>query len=512
MDACRREVLKLAAGALWSVGGGARFDVRSFGARGDGTTLDTAAVNHAIAAAAARGGGTVEFTAGAYLCHSIRLQSWVALHLGPGASIVAAPPGGFDAAEPDAPSARFQDFGHDHWHNSLIWGEGVHDVAILGPGLICGRGLARGTIAEEGLPAATTPGVADKAVALKRCHNVLLRDVSILTAGHFGILATAVSNLTLEDLTIDTNRDGINIDCCRNVRIAGCRVNSPSDDAICLKSSFALGEPRATENVTISDCHVTGAYAPGTLIDGTFRRIEANAGQPTGRIKCGTESNGGFRSITITNCVFESCRGFALETVDGGAIEDIIFSNVTMRDIRNAPFFLRLGARLRGPEGTGVGTLRRVIISNVVCDGPANAMPAIIAGIPGHVIEDIRISNIYVVQKGGGSAAMARTVPPEHERDYPEPGFLGPLPAQGLFVRHARNLELRQAEFRSLDADARPVVWLDDVEGASFSSLMVSGPGGAPAFRLRETRRLNLSASPPLEDTSLAYVADGQLP
>ena len=233
-------------------------------------------------------------------------------------------------------------------------------------------------MAEQGLPRADAPGAADKAIALKRCHNVTVRDIAILAAGHFGILATGVDNLTLEDLKIDTNRDGINVDCCRNVRISKCSVNSPWDDGICLKSSFALGEARATEKVTISDCYVTGGFALGTMLDGTFRRADANAGQPTGRIKCGTESNGGFKNITISNCIFESCRGFALESVDGGAIEDITFTGITMRDIRNAPFFLRLGARLRGPAGTSVGTFKRVIISNIICDAPANDMPAII--------------------------------------------------------------------------------------------------------------------------------------
>ena len=123
------------------------------------------------------------------------------------------------------------------------------------------------------------------------------RDIAILAAGHFGILATGVDNLTLEDLKIDTNRDGINVDCCRNVRISKCSVSSPWDDGICLKSSFAPGEARATENVTISDCYLTGGFALGAMLDGTFRR-KPMQGSLRGRIKCGTELNGGFRNIT----------------------------------------------------------------------------------------------------------------------------------------------------------------------------------------------------------------------
>ena len=487
------------------------FNVRSFGATGDGKAVDTPAVNRAIAAAAAAGGGTVHVPAGAYVCHSIRLKSFVTLHLAAGATILAAPAGGYDAAEPN-PFERYQDFGHNHWHNSLIWGEDLRDIAIVGPGLICGRGLSRGVAAEPDLPPANIPGAADKAIALKRCRNAILCDVAILAAGHFGILATGVENLTLENLRIDTNRDGINVDCCRNVRIAGCNVNSPWDDGICLKSSLALGELRPTENVAISNCYVTGGFALGSMLDGTFRRIDANAGQPTGRIKCGTESNGGFKNITVKDCVFESCRGFALETVDGGPIEDITFTGVTMRDIRNAPFFLRLGARLRSPAGTSAGTLRRVIINEVICDAPANDMPAMIAGIPGHPIEDVRVSDVSLVQKGGAPAAIAEISPPEQERDYPEPSFFGPLPAQGLLVRHARDVTFRDVAITSIQADARPFVWLGDVSGATFSGLKLSPLAGVPALRLHETRSLRVSASRGLRDASLDRVADGRLP
>jgi polygalacturonase len=128
---------------------------------------------------------------------------------------------------------------------------------------------------------------------------------------------------------------------------------------------------RATENVTIANCYVTGAYEVGALLDGSFKPSPEVSEDPdwqrTGRIKCGTESNGGFRNIAIANCIFESCRGLALETVDGGIMEDVTVVGVTMRDIRNSPIFLRLGARMRGPGDIPIGGLKRVLISNVTC-------------------------------------------------------------------------------------------------------------------------------------------------
>jgi polygalacturonase len=483
------------------------FDIRSFGAVGDGKALDTPAVNAAINAAAGAGGGTVRIPAGTYLCHSVRLKSFVALYLEPGANIQAAPTGGYDPAEPSGPWEKYQDYGHSHWHNSLIYGDAIRDAAILGPGLIRGHGLARGEVAGAGLPSSKTQGVANKTIALKNSYNVTLRDFSILAGGHIGILATGVDNLTIDNLKIDTNRDGINIDACRNVRVTNCSVNSPWDDGICLKSSLALGQPqRPTENVTISNCYVTGGYQLGTMLDGSFRRLTGPQ-LPTGRIKLGTESNGGFRNITISNCVFESCRGLAMVSVDGGPTEDITITGITMRDLRNAPFFLRLGARLRAPPDTAVGTLRRVIISNLTCDAPANTSPAIIAGIPGHRVEDISIRDVYLVLQGLGSRSPATIVPAEETSRYPEPALFAPLPAQGLFVRHARGLEIDHFEVASRAPDARPVVWLDDVDGANFSRLQVPSEAAGPAFLLNNTRDFHVSDSAPVADTTFGTVA-----
>src|SRR5713226_3566230 len=414
------------------------FDVTAFGAKGDGKSLDTPAINKAIDAAAAAGGGTVYLSAGTYRCFSIRLKSNVALYLDQGATILAADPsdkdGKYDPPEPNQWD-QYQDFGHSHWHNSLIWGENLENISILGPGRIWGKGLVRSgnqsrTKAQNdalgnapsdprggpfGYPNprdAVEPGWGNKSISLKLCRNVIIRDLSILHGGHFAILATGVDNLTIDNLKIDTNRDGIDIDACRNVRISNCTVNSPFDDGICPKSSFALGYARATENVTITNCQVSG-YDEGTLLDGTFKRDynRYNVSGPTGRIKFGTESNGGFKNIVISNCVFDYCRGLALETVDGGLLEDVTITNVTMRDIANSPIFLRLGSRMRSPRGAPVGALRRVSISNVIVYNAEPKYASIISGVPGHDIEDLTLDHIRIYYKGGGTKEQAALDP-----------------------------------------------------------------------------------------------------
>jgi polygalacturonase len=482
---------------------GAQFDVRAFGAKGDGKAVDTPAINRAIEAAAAAGGATVHFPAGTYPCYTIHLKSHVALYLDQGATILAAdtgPQGQYDAAEPNQWD-HYQDYGHSHWHNSLILGEEIQDFSILGPGLIWGKGLSRGT--RQG-PRAEDPGVGNKSIALKNCHNVILRDFSILHGGHFGILATGVDNLTIDNLKIDTNRDGMDIDCCRNVRVSNCSVNSPWDDGICLKSSFGLGYARATELVTISNCLVTGSFEEGTFLDGTCKPFPADARVPrTGRIKFGTESNGGFKRITISNCVFDGCRGIALETVDGAILEDVTITNISMRDIVEGPIFVRLGARMRGPEGVPVGAARRVIISNIVCSNATSPQSSSITGIPGHMVENFKLSNIIIEHRGGGTAEEAALQPAENETKYPEPNMFGPLPSNGFYLRHVNGIEMNDVKIITQQPDARPVFVLDDVHEADFFRIKTPKVGNVPTFVLKGVEEFRVSQSNTVADTHL---------
>lgn len=536
------------------------FDVKAYGATGDGVTLDSPAINKAIEAAAAAGGGTVVFPAGDYLSFSIRLKSRITLQLENGATIIAADPPadlstGYDAPEPMAGPPginQYQDFGHSHWHNSLIWGENLENIAIVGPGRIWGKGLSRGVpglrrdiTPEErraglkpdlSLPAAiiaeiakikpgpfgypstdTLPaGVGNKAIALKNCRNVIFRDFTIYHGGHFAILATGVDNWTCDNLKIDTNRDGIDFDCCKNVRVTNCTINTPNDDAICPKSSMGLGYARVTENITITNCQVSG-YDEGTLLDGTRQRNESYLvarGGATGRIKLGTESNGGFRNITISNCVFDYSRGLALECVDGGFMEDITVSNITMRDIVNAPIYIRLSSRLRGPEGTKIGTARRIKIDTLVAHNVAPVAGILIAGDPAARVEDVTLSNIFIDYQGGGTAADAERVVPEYENaaKYPEPFFFGKLSSWGLFVRRVKNLSLDRVELRTAQDDLRPVVWLEDVADVSFDRFKFSRAPAAPAFALKDVTGFAVTHSPGFPDTKRdARIADEKL-
>lgn len=346
--------------------------------------------------------------------------------------------------------------------------------------------------------------------ALKLSHHVTLRDFSILSGGHFGILATGIDNLTIDNVLIDTNRDGMDIDSCRNVRVSNSSVNTPNDDAIVLKGTHALGFARATENVTITNSLVSG-YDIGTLLDGTYQRTVKAAPDrdgPTGRIKIGTESEGDFRNITISNIVFDRSRGLALESVDGAHIEDVVVSNISMRELSNAPFFIRLGSRMRAPEGVAIGSIRRISISNVDVYDADPRYGSIISGIPGHDVEDVKLSDIRIVYRGGLTLDQVAKQPPdlvntfffratggvpprepyatpEREKEYPEPSMFGMLPAYGFFIRHVRGIELSNVNISHVKEDSRPAFVLDQVRGADFQHVKAQETPGVPTFVLQ---------------------------
>lgn len=544
----RRDLLKLSPLALAATVGHVSFadaqteshtaeavyNVRNFGATGDGKTVDTPAINKAIEAVAAAGGGTLVFPAGTYMCFTIRLKSHVDLYLSHGCTILAADSpkagestgyngGTYDAAEPNDPWTPYQDYGHNHWRNSLLYAENEHDFAVFGPGLIYGKGLSFGSRGQRGdytTFVAEQPGVGNKTFGLKNCHNVLLRDISILKGGHFAILATGVDNLTIDNLLIDTDRDGMDIDCCRNVRVSNCTVNSPWDDGICPKSSYALGYARSTDNVTIANNYVTGTYELGSVIAGTWKKFPDDAHvSRNGRIKCGTESNGGFRNITITGNVIEGCKGISLESSDGAYLEDFAITGNTMRDIVDAPLFLRLNRRNRNPKETlRPGTLRRILIANMVSYNSASSTSSLFSGVPDNLIEDVKLSNCYFGHQGlpsqmrVGWGENSKPMPdwhtihvPEIEDAYPELLRFGPTPSNGFFIRHLKHLEMSHVEVAPSGPDPRPAFWLEDVERADFFAITAPPQ---PNFSLHNVRDFRLLWSRAAKDANVSNASD----
>ena len=439
------------------------YNVRDLGAKGDGQTLDSPAINAAIEAAVRDGGGQVLLPAGTYLCGSIHLKSNIDLHLSAGCTILAAPAkmNAYDPSEPfDFP--EYQDGGHTYFHNSLIWAEGEKNVSITGHGMIDGKGLTHKDTENSGNIQGGSIGTGDKAIALKLCRQVTIRDITIYRGGHFGIIMTGCDLSTIDNVTIDTNRDGFDIDCCKYMTITNCRINTPRDDALVLKSSYALKKPVLCEHIAISNCNITG-YKCGTLLDGTY--IPEPVNWVCGRFKLGTESNGGYRNISLTNCTFMYSSGLAFEEVDQGRMENIVVSNITMSHVHHYPIYITTGCRNRGPkEVTTPSTARDIQISNVIADDCDSLCSIIVTGMPGVPVKNVWLSNIRLYFKGGGTKDLADKNYREQGTNYPEPKFAGWTPAYGLYARHVDGLYVNDVTFRYERPDYRPAVLLDDVK------------------------------------------------
>jgi polygalacturonase len=201
--------------------------------------------------------------------------------------------------------------------------------------------------------------------------------------------------------------------------------------------------------------------------------------------------------------VFDGCFGVAILSVDGAQIEDVTISNITMRSTVASPIFLRLGSRMRGPAGVPVGSIRRVNISNIVSSSGSSQICSMIAGIPGHPVEDVKVSNILIQHPGGGTRKDATLQLPEKEKEYPEPTMFGTTPAHAFYIRHAKRIEISDFKILTQDKEERPVFILEDVDGVEFSNIKFSEGQNAPRFVLAGVKNFSVQRSRPVPDTEI---------
>jgi hypothetical protein len=459
----------------WAAGESAPLNVRRYGAKGDGRTKDTRAIQAAIDAAG-KSGGVIEFPPGEYVSGTLHLRGRMALRLAAGASLIASPD--------DADFDPYEELGYDSFADrettdfnfALLQGRALQDVRIVGPGRIDGNRTRRG---------------GPKPIALKQCGKIQIHDLTIDNAPNYNISLLGCHDVDIVGVTIRNGySDGIDPDCCRNVRIVKCRVES-RDDAIVAKASFALGVRRSTENVLVAECALVNVR---------------NA------LKLGTESIGDFKNIVFRDCTISArpeawkpypagwkplaSAGISLETVDGGSLEQVRVSGITMVGVR-APIFVRRGRRGRGPTGPTAGELKTVSIAHIVATGAL--WTSSITGIPGHPISDISLNDIRITSKGGTKVGGRAREVPEFESKYPDAAmFNDDLPAYGLYCRHVTGLKLDGIDLKVDQPDARPAVILDDVGKAELKTMVATPPtGGGPVLWLRSVRDCLLHRSRP---------------
>ncbi|MBL7815924.1 MAG: glycoside hydrolase family 28 protein [Saprospiraceae bacterium] len=441
----------------------AQINIQDVGAKGDGITDNTKIIQRVIDSLAQKGGGKVIIPKGRFLTGTILLKTGIILHITEGGILLG--------------SARRDDYKKNDWF-ALILAKGEKNIKIEGKGTIDGQGKALAADVERMLAAGLLPkntkpykrpdeSQRPQIIEMTDCQNIRIDGVTIKNAAcwvqTYHQCVDMVFNKMKVESTTYWNNDGLDLVDCKNVRINNCFINS-SDDALCLKS---YSTQSSCENIHIKRC---------TL------RSSASA------IKFGTASYGGFKHIRIKNIfVYDTYRSaIALESVDGGTIEDIKIKNIKAHNTGNA-IFIRLGHR---QPSRPVGSIKNISITNLTADIPrhkpdsgyalegppadsvSNLLPSSIVGLPNHRIEQVFLKNIHIRFGGGGTPSVAYRSPtdfstiPEHPREYPEFSMFGELPAWGFFLRHTEGVHFKRVRLYLKEKDYRPALVHDDTHNS----------------------------------------------
>ncbi|MBN1505891.1 MAG: glycoside hydrolase family 28 protein [Sedimentisphaerales bacterium] len=453
-------------------------DIRAYGAVGDGQTLCTEAIQKAIDRCAEAGGGTVYLPAGRFPSGTICLKSGVTLRLDAGCTLL----GSTNLRDYPATVPAWRSYTDNYTDKSLLYGEKLERIGITGRGVIDGQGAAfKG-------PYKVRPYM----IRLIECRDVTVEDVTIKDSPMWVQHYLACDDVRIRDITVrshvNANNDGIDIDSCRRVTVSGCNIDS-GDDAIVLKSTSA----RPCTEVVVSNC---------------ILRSTCNA------LKMGTESNGGFQNVVLTGCTIHDTRlaGVALEIVDGGAMDRVVVSDMTMRGV-GTPVFLRLGNRARvfkeDMGKPGIGSMRNLTISNIEATG-ANPTGCALAGLPDAKIENVTLRDIRLSFAGGGTAGEASRTIQEEPDAYPEYKMFGRLPAWGLYCRHITGLTLANVQLQLAGDDRRHAVVFEDVKGAVIDGLDAPYSNGAVSvLRLADVQDVFLRNCRPQAGTSVFLSVQG---
>lgn len=467
---------------------GAAKNILNYGAKPDGRTMNTKAIQRAIDDVSKAGGGVVYVPPGVFLFGGLQLKSRVTLFLEAGCVLL-----GSTSIEDyeyhPGPPRRGDANGHH-----LIFAQNADDVALCGLGTIDGQGRAYWTNIHR-QPVNPKDYWKDVAtydymptnnlrpspmIEFAQCRNVRISGITIKNSAGWTLRpidceTVMIDSIRIRNPNIGPNTDGMDITGCRNVFVSNCDI-ATGDDAICIKSEDVYGELLPTKNITITNCVLT------TSCNG---------------LKLGTATHGAFENIVFSNSVIYSedssplyshvIGGINLEMVDGGSIDGVTCSNIRMQNIRT-PVFVRLGQRT-AKEGSFV---RNVLIEGI--DACGAIVTNSITGVPGLRPHDISVSDCRFRTIEEGKAEWTQRTVPEEIGSYPESRMFGRLPAYGFYVRHADRIRLKNVEIITDKPDARPAIVCDDVDDIILAGLELSAPeGGTPVFDLRNTRRAFLT-------------------
>jgi polygalacturonase len=469
----------------------ATFNVKNFGATGNGSTNDTAAINNTITAANNAGGGIVEFPAGTYRSpNSIHMKSNVTIQLDAGSTIMGAGGTGYDAPESN-PFDQFQDYGHSHFHNAMIWGNNLTNIGFTGTGTIDGGGnLITGN---------PSSGQADKIISLTRCNGLTFNDFTMRRGGHFAILINGCTNVTSNNLKIFTasDRDAWNIISTTNVTITNADING-NDDAIVFKSDYALGAKLPNGNVKVYDSHA-GAGCCNALMFGSET--------------CGDFTGYDFQRINITGA---NKSGLGLVSMDGAVISDVHYKDITMSNVRSA-IMQKIGTRKRCGNNPGIGSIHHITYENIHSTGQSSSnFTATLWGESAQAnhIHDITFTNVDI-DVPGGSGAISTGVPSNDPNNY-NPNSIGTRPAYGWYIHNANDITFQGGSSVSFQSnDNRPAVIANAGSTIKFDGFAFERGSGSSAdfvFQSVNPYCVQNSGSPRITNTGSTADCGGTVP
>jgi len=433
------------------------FNVKEFGAKGDSITLETQFIQAAINACSKAEGGIVIFPSGTYRTGTIFFKNNVTLRITKDAKIL----GSTNLNDYPRVKPNYIFYGSEWRDQSLIYGENLHNIAIEGEGTIDGQGGSF-IIANNKKPFRYMDR--PYGIWLTQCKDIRIENINLRNSAFWMQHYLACDNLTIKGITVynhsNKNNDMMDIDGCHNVVISDC-VGDSDDDGITIKST----SKRLNKNILIENCTVSS---------------HCNA------IKMGTESVGGFKNITIRDCVIKPSAsktkiygeyngdgGLALEVVDGGVMDSIHIFNIKI-DGPEVPLFIRLGNRARkfkkGIETPPVGSISNIILEDITATG-GNHLGSSITGLPGYPIENIVLKNINLNYNGGGKKEDINKIVEELPQEYPEGNMFGNLPSYGLFVRHVKQITIKDLDLSYKNPEERHPLKFDDVNGLDINGL-----------------------------------------
>lgn len=467
------------------------WDVYQFGAKGDGQTPDTEAIQKAIDQCHGAGGGKVYLHNGTFLSATLFLKDHVILHIEAGATLL-----GMENAEdyPDIASKYPTYDAPGLTSKALIYGENLENITIEGRGTIDGRGdkIDKRSLNDPYLSPSFR--YRPRIIHIRGSKDVLIRDITLLNSASWVQTYQQCINLVISGITVDSrenpdieqavreyatrhrNTDGLDVVDCERVRISNCQINS-GDDAICLKS---FSPDKKCRDIAITNC-IVSAGASG--------------------IKIGTETAGAFEDITVQNCVVYDTRGegIALMTVDGARIERILISGITLRNIKRSGIFVRAAARNRtygNHNNVNTPALKNILIENIMGDR-LSALGCSITGLETCPVENITLSNIRFTFEGGGKLKPPADIIPEKPDAYPTGSMFGThLPAYGFFIRHVNDITFSNVHLSYARDDDRPAIVCHDVKNLCLSGLKAQGTQTTPSLIvLKNTSHAHITQS-----------------